>query len=196
MPMPKYKAVKHTRKITYNVEAIQGGIPNQQRTWREAYAIKNQAAINAAIGQTGIPNMRSMYQWGERYTKGMVGYNAYPQAVASLTNRPLQALINRGSPNVQKAILHAVGVKPGLGAARIVDEMVRGGVKTVIGPGGAPIAGGISRWPALEIGAGYLFKDAPVGAVNTPENRPQWQYNTGGQPASFQPQPQGWSIGR
>ena len=140
------------RGSSYDVQAVQGGAPDQRRTWREANILKSKASTDAAIAQTGIPNMRSMYQWGENYTKGMVFYNAYPKVVESLTKGPLQALINRGSPAVQKAILHAVGVKPGLGAARIVDEMVRGGVKTVIGPGGAPVAAGISKFPALNLG--------------------------------------------
>lgn len=144
------------RGSSYDVQAVQGGAPDQRRTWREANILKSKASTDAAIAQTGIPNMRSMYQWGENYTKGMVFFNALPQVVASLTNRPLQALINRGSPAVQKAILHAVGIKPGLGVARLVDTAIQAAVPGLAGAGLA----------------NYFLDGATL--ANVPENKPKF----------------------
>ena len=102
---------------------------------------------------------RGLFDFGEKYVSRMVGFNALPQIIASLTNKPLQALINYGPPALQKAILHAVGVKPGMGAARLVDTMIQGGAGKI---------------PGLNWGSDLLFLPAPRSSLNIPENRLQY----------------------
>ena len=183
VPVSRRKRSRTKRKITYNVQDIQSlrNVDIPKRTKRQARAIQNRAAMATWLNS----NAPYLQQFGQRYTEGLTLFNALPQIITSLTNRPLQTAINYGPPAVQKAILQGTGVYPGAGLARVVDTMIRGGT-----------AGSI---PGLNFGSGLFFADAPRGAVNIPENRPsyfgQQPSRAGGQAASFW-EPQQWSIGR
>lgn len=121
---------------------------------RQATAAANKEAMAERFNQMA----GGMQQFGETYTERMVGFNALPQIIAAMTNRPLQTMVNVGSPALQKTILQALGPKLGAGAARFVDTALRGGAGKI---------------PALNIGAGLMVETAPSGATNIPENRPQ-----------------------
>lgn len=171
-------------KRGYNVQEIQSlrNVDIPQRTPRQARAIKNRAVMATWRAE----NDERMLQFGGRYAGGLTVFNALPQAITSLANRPLQAAITHGPPALQRTILRAVGPWPGAGLARLVDTAIRGGT-----------AGGI---PGLNFGSGYLFADAPRGAANIPETRPSMF--GGGPPAQtaqrqqFGFSPPRWGIGR
>jgi len=186
VPISRKKKKVSTRRITYNVQAIQSlrNVDIPRRTTLQSRAIRNRAAMATAYNQ----NIESMTRFGRNYVTGMAAFNLLPQVVSGLAERPLQAMVTHGPTALQRTILQGIGVKMGPGAARAVDEMLRGGVNAV--------TGGISKFPALNIGSGYLFADAPREALNIPENRPQWTFGGGGQPSSVQHKPQGWNIGR
>jgi hypothetical protein len=183
VPRSRNRPKRRTRRITYNVQAIQSlrNVDVPKRTKLQARAIQNRAAMATAFNRTASARQ----QFAQRYTGGLTLFNALPQIITSLTNRPLQTAINYGTPAVQKAILQGVGVYPGAGLARVADTMIRGGA-----------AGGI---PGLNFGSGLFFADAPSGAVNIPENRPSYfgeqPSRAGGQPPGFW-EPQRWSTGR
>lgn len=116
---------------------------------RQANIISNKGAMSGIINQFG-------QQFGRNYVEGMVGFNALPGVVTGLTNRPLQTMVNYGSPSLQKLILQTLGPKLGAGAARLADTALMGGSATI---------------PALNIGAGLMLQEATFAAVNRPENR-------------------------
>jgi len=120
--------LKRLAKRTYNVQAIQGGTVVQQRTRMERNRIENKAAMQSTLNQYG----GSLNAFGKKYVSRMIAFNALPTAAASLRG-PLQGMITHGPPALQKAILHAVGVKPGLGAARLLDTMIQGGTGKIPG---------------------------------------------------------------
>jgi hypothetical protein len=136
---------------------------------RQANIVSNRAAAPGFIS-------RLYQQYGGRdYAEGLVGFNALPGVVTGLTNRPLQTMVNYGSTGLQKLILQTLGPKLGAGAARFADTALMGGSATI---------------PALNIGSGYLLQEAPLGAVNVPENRRSY-FDT---PRTTTPRP--WNIGR
>jgi len=145
------------RGSTYDVQAIQGGgPPAQRRTPRQVRAIENKAFWATTMTQLNP----YLYDWADKYTKGMVFFNALPQAVVSLTNKPLQAMINRGPPALQQAILRTFGPWPGQGAARLVDTAIQAAVP--------PLAG---------LGLANYFLGGKARSANIPENRPQTFWN-------------------
>ena len=167
MSSPKTK-VSTRRRIT--IVAITQKLKELEAR-RQANIVANRAAGLDAIFTP------AMEQFGRNYVSGMVGFNALPGVVTALTNRPLQAMVDSGSPGLQKLILQTLGPKLGAGAARYADTALMGGTGKI---------------PGLNLGAGYMFEKAPSGAVNIPENRPQWPSRTGGQPSGFQSQSRGW----
>ena len=166
-----------TRRITYNVQAIQSlrNVDMPRRTRLQARAIENKAAIATAYNQ----NIESMLRFGRRYTTGMAAFNALPGAITALTNRPLQAIVTHGPPALQKFILQGLGPKLGLGAARLADTMIQ-------------------RWtgPLAVAGLAERFIGG-TGAANIPENRPTSGFGrTATQSQQFGFSPPRWGIGR
>lgn len=186
-----------TRRITYNVQAIQSLRATEPTTPSIGFSfadiplpsladIRTRMEANRQANVGAVPGIISRLEeqgFGSRYVERMVGFNALPQTITSLTSRALQAAITHGPPVLQRAILRGLGPWPGPGLARLVDTAIRGGT-----PGGVP---------GLNFGSGYLFADAPRGAANIPETRPSMF--GGGPPAQRQQfgfSPPGWGIGR
>lgn len=124
-----------------------------QRPSMQTRRIENREAMRSFISQ----NEDEMMRFGRNYSIGLTAFNALPEIIASITNRPLQTMINYGPPAMQKAVLQGVGVKPGMGVARLVDTMIRGGT-----------VGGV---PALNWGSALLFNEAPRESLNIYRSR-------------------------
>jgi len=145
--------------------------------------VQQKASLATAYSQ----NYTSNQQFANRYTGGMVAFNALPQVITHLASRPLQYAINQGPAWMQKAILQKLGVTPGQGLAKLADVGIQRAMPLLAGAqllgGSNPIPGRTNTAPPLQKGQ-YKEMWNPFGA------------NFGAAPTSNFARGNKWTIGR